>query len=916
MDKVRKLVAACTIKHDKVVPWIAGRSRDKKIVWIDEDVPEKAGGVDPSETLPFHELGECLRQDDGEEYDKDSDPPGTAHYDGNGVEKIRVEELGGNWAAYCKEFRGVAKTVDKEKLDKKDLPPKKQWDLRPYEDDDRKLLEEILADEQGKASKAGGDRSCVPAVRNAARDLEALIKSTFSAPTSATSGLQGYALEGAGGRYSKAEAGYVDGPVKTEPCKDCVMFREDEGADLDDRCTLVSGDISARGHCKHFSAKTGKAVEIEELVKIIGNGRATMDGAVSAPICAGVAFVTAAGKVLFLKRSADSDKGGTWCFPGGHVEAGETIAQAAARECVEEIGFLPAGDREPCAHVVIDGEVDFTTFRQTVPAEFVPKLNAEHTDYLWAPFNEAPQPIHPWVKAAMPVIAKVGPLVELLKAVHADTLYVHRALTNVADFTKWAKSQGFGKVLTDPHVTIAWSKTPIVWEDAKSSFVDLVVPASDERTVEPLGDKGAVVLRFESPDLQKRWQEFIDAGASWDHDPPYKPHVSISFDAADVDLTKVIPYAGALEFGAEVFAPINKDWQSMITEKIATNSIEALLKDVSAVARDDHGRWTGGGSNKPSHKEQRASFAEAYARGQTDYHAGKTKNPYPSGSKEHSMWWDAQNSLRAVYHKKSAEIEDLLKDVSDVARDDHGRWTSSGKTTEQIAHHIRSAQAFLNSPEAKKVIAEKTKEFAKEHSKGLAEHILNHDLVLPAVHAATVAAITQMGGSHPFEAAAVIVAGYAVREVMKATGINAKGAMGLLHAAGRAALSEFKSPGLLAGKMAKAKDSVEAALEAFIKALEENTPEELLAAARSPDEMANDKHLKEGDTHPMVSTKAAELTDLLKDVSDVARDDTACARRCELPARPAATGQAPNAINMAAEAGTPAPAAAAGRHQS
>lgn len=44
------------------------------------------------------------------------------------------------------------------------------------------------------------------------------------------------------------------------------------------------------------------------------------------------------GKVLMVKRAMEPARG-SWCFPGGFMEIGETPQQAAIRECKEESGF-------------------------------------------------------------------------------------------------------------------------------------------------------------------------------------------------------------------------------------------------------------------------------------------------------------------------------------------------------------------------------------------------------------------------------------------------------------------------------------------------------------------------------------------------------------------------------------------------
>ncbi len=154
------------------------------------------------------------------------------------------------------------------------------------------------------------------------------------------------------------------------------------------------------------------------------------------------------------------------------------------------------------------------------------------------------------------------------------TLYVSRKLINGADLIAWAKAQGFKT--TQPasalHVTIAFSRTAVDWMkvgDDWSGDADgkIRVKPGGPRVVEPLGDKGAVVLLFRSDDLEYRHNRIHDeaVGAVWDH-PEYQPHVTITWDGAGIDLAKVEPYQGPLVFGPEIFAEVVDDWESTITE--------------------------------------------------------------------------------------------------------------------------------------------------------------------------------------------------------------------------------------------------------------------------------------------------------------------------------------------------------------
>ncbi|WOC14454.1 NUDIX hydrolase [Gordonia sp. MP11Mi] len=55
-------------------------------------------------------------------------------------------------------------------------------------------------------------------------------------------------------------------------------------------------------------------------------------------LAASAVIVDDAGRVLLVQRGHEPEKG-RWSVPGGHVEDGETFAQAARREALEETGL-------------------------------------------------------------------------------------------------------------------------------------------------------------------------------------------------------------------------------------------------------------------------------------------------------------------------------------------------------------------------------------------------------------------------------------------------------------------------------------------------------------------------------------------------------------------------------------------------
>lgn len=152
-------------------------------------------------------------------------------------------------------------------------------------------------------------------------------------------------------------------------------------------------------------------------------------------------------------------------------------------------------------------------------------------------------------------------------------LYVQRKLLNGTDIIGWAKKQGFTSTLSadDLHVTVLYSRQPVdpmkmgqAWGEDENG--NLRIKPGGPRAIERLGEN-AVVLLFPSWDLQSRHRDMVEAGGSHDFDE-YHPHITISFEVpADMDLTAVKPFTGALEFGPELFEPLDLDWKRKVTEE-------------------------------------------------------------------------------------------------------------------------------------------------------------------------------------------------------------------------------------------------------------------------------------------------------------------------------------------------------------
>lgn len=186
------------------------------------------------------------------------------------------------------------------------------------------------------------------------------------------------------------------------------------------------------------------------------------------------------------------------------------------------------------------------------------------------------------------------------------TLYVCRPLENADEFIAWAKTQGFPKTVPaeELHCTIIYSKQEMpAWPDPDTDRV--TIRNASGREVMPLGDMGAVVLKFNAPMFKERWQELHDLGAKSDY-PDYTAHVTITYDGADVDLENVEPFTGALQFGPEKLKEIDPDWSDKIMEKGYNPNQPREPK-----GSPNGGQWTDGGAPGSNADTPKGQFKDA-----------------------------------------------------------------------------------------------------------------------------------------------------------------------------------------------------------------------------------------------------------------------------------------------------------------
>jgi 8-oxo-dGTP diphosphatase len=109
--------------------------------------------------------------------------------------------------------------------------------------------------------------------------------------------------------------------------------------------------------------------------------------------------------VLLLRRFNTGWEDGSYSVPAGHVEAGETVTEAAIREAHEEVGVSVKPQEIRVVHVMNrksdDERIDFFLRVESWAGEIVNREPDKCDDLQWCPVASLPGNLIPYVRLGL-----------------------------------------------------------------------------------------------------------------------------------------------------------------------------------------------------------------------------------------------------------------------------------------------------------------------------------------------------------------------------------------------------------------------------------------------------------------------------------------------------------------------------------
>lgn len=104
---------------------------------------------------------------------------------------------------------------------------------------------------------------------------------------------------------------------------------------------------------------------------------------------------------------------------------------------------------------------------------------------------------------------------------------------------QYCQKYNIPNIPSDFHATMVYSRVHVDFEPLE--FVGVTIPAYNTGFSKWKTDKSwIIVLTLNSKWLNYRFREAKELGATWDF-PEYSPHITLSYDAYDYDITQLHP---------------------------------------------------------------------------------------------------------------------------------------------------------------------------------------------------------------------------------------------------------------------------------------------------------------------------------------------------------------------------------------
>ena len=149
--------------------------------------------------------------------------------------------------------------------------------------------------------------------------------------------------------------------------------------------------------------------------------------------------------------------------------------------------------------------------------------------------------------------------------------YVSVKVKNSKEVYDWFKKQGIEVLNSDDlHSTISYSRKEF---EREPNTDEIIISKDNLIGIEQLGDEGAYVLKFNSDELTKRFNECMEAGATYDYDT-YIPHMTITYNGKGVYFEKVNIPDFDIILNNETVEPLDLEWKDKLNTDAKTIKYE------------------------------------------------------------------------------------------------------------------------------------------------------------------------------------------------------------------------------------------------------------------------------------------------------------------------------------------------------